>query len=203
MDIPHDKQRNLLAIITDANGKQAITGGHFIRDLLNWRFMCADRGNSICDSILTDEIGPYLVGPSAPYQRKAELFGVFPGYGMRPFMTSPPELTAACVRLACRSCLRYFTSLPWIPKIRKCFPKWRHEWKSRFVHGCIPSGFCLFEGWKWQYDGCPLRDNDLSPGNISINTYFSTATVATAPNGNRYLKRSFRTQNCFYQLVRS
>ena len=90
VDIPHDKQRNLFAVITDANGKKAVTGGQFIRDSLNWRFMCSDRGNSIVDGIMTDNVGPYLMGPSAPYQRKMELFGIFPGCGMRAFMSSPP-----------------------------------------------------------------------------------------------------------------
>ncbi len=62
-----------------------------------------------------------------------------------------------------------------------------------------------FRGWRhfvYLRDGNgnmmgAFRDNDLSPGNISMNTYFSTATVATAPNGNRYLKRSFRITSQF------
>ena len=41
----HDMQHNLTADITDANGKRAITGGSNIRDWLNFRFMCGDRGN--------------------------------------------------------------------------------------------------------------------------------------------------------------
>ena len=68
-DLPHDQQRNLIAEITDAAGKKAVTGGLFTRDFLNWRFMCSDRGNSICDAIQTDRVGPYLMGPTAPYQR--------------------------------------------------------------------------------------------------------------------------------------
>lgn len=90
-DLPHDQQRNLFAEITDANGKRAVTGGLFIRDWLNWRFMCSDRGNSICDAVQVDEAGPYLTGPTAPYQRKMTVFGVFPGYGERHFNILPPD----------------------------------------------------------------------------------------------------------------
>ena len=57
-DMPHDQQRNLVAEITDARGGRAITGGLFIRDLLNWRFMCSDRGNSICDAMQADDSAP-------------------------------------------------------------------------------------------------------------------------------------------------
>jgi hypothetical protein len=89
-DLPHDKQRNLFAVITDANDKHAVTRGHFIRDLLNFRFMCGDRANAICDSTLVDEAGPYITGPTAPYQRKQDLFPIFGGYAMRAFMISPP-----------------------------------------------------------------------------------------------------------------
>jgi len=89
-DLPHDQQRNLIAEITDGKGRKAITGGIFVRDLLNFRFMCGDRGNSICDAVETDKNGPYLMGPSAPYQRKMTAFGVFPGYGTRHFNILPP-----------------------------------------------------------------------------------------------------------------
>lgn len=92
LNIPHDQQRNLFAEITDANGKQAVTGGLFIRDLLNWRFMCPDRQNSICDAVRKDELGPYLMNPSAPYQRKMSQFLISPGYGSRPFEVIPPHL---------------------------------------------------------------------------------------------------------------
>jgi len=90
-DLPHDQQRNLVAEITDANGKRAITGGVFIRSWLNWRFMCGDRGNSICDAIQVDEAGAYMTGPTAPYQRKMTAFGVCAGYGERHFNILPPD----------------------------------------------------------------------------------------------------------------
>lgn len=90
-DAPHDQQRQLFAEITDANGKKAITGGVSIRDWLNWRFMCSDRGNSICDAIQVDEYGAYLTGPTAPYQRKMTVFGVCAGYGERHFAILPPD----------------------------------------------------------------------------------------------------------------
>lgn len=90
-DLPHDQQRNLIAEITDANGKRAVTGGLFIRDWLNWRFMCSDRGNSICDAIQVDEAGAYITGPTAPYQRKMTAFGVCAGYGERHFNMLPPD----------------------------------------------------------------------------------------------------------------
>lgn len=90
-DLPHDQQRNLVAEITDAQGKRAVTGGLFIQDHLNWRFMCSDRGNSICDGVQTDEAGAYLTGPTAPYQRKMTTFGVCAGYGERHFNILPPD----------------------------------------------------------------------------------------------------------------
>ncbi|RYY71500.1 MAG: hypothetical protein EOO13_02885 [Chitinophagaceae bacterium] len=37
-----------------------------------------------------------------------------------------------------------------------------------------------------------IRDNNLTLGNSSMTAYFSTPNVATAPNGNIYLKRSFK-----------
>lgn len=37
-----------------------------------------------------------------------------------------------------------------------------------------------------------VRDNDLTLGNVTMTAYFSNANVATAPNGNVYLKRSFK-----------
>lgn len=89
-DLPHDQQRNLVAEITDAKGRRAITGGLCIQDHLNWRFMCGDRGNSICDGVQVDEAGPYMTGPTAPYQRKMTVFGVCAGYGERHFNILPP-----------------------------------------------------------------------------------------------------------------
>ncbi|MBU4365894.1 MAG: hypothetical protein L6437_10230 [Kiritimatiellae bacterium] len=91
IDAPHDKQHNIFAEITDSNGKTAITGGYSLRDYANWRFMCGDRGNSICDGVQTDKAGPYLMGPTAPYQRKMTAFGVCAGYGTRHFNVLPPN----------------------------------------------------------------------------------------------------------------
>jgi hypothetical protein len=90
-DLPHDQQRNLTAEIIDAEGKRAITGGLCIQDHLNWRFMCGDRGNSICDGVQSDEAGAYMTGPTAPYQRKMTTFGVCAGYGERHFNILPPD----------------------------------------------------------------------------------------------------------------
>lgn len=90
-DGPHDMQHTLTAEITDANGKRAITGSTQIRDWLNYRFMCGDRGNSICDAVQVDEYGAYLTGPTAPYQRKMTAFGVCAGYGERHFVQLPPD----------------------------------------------------------------------------------------------------------------
>ena len=42
-----------------------------------------------------------------------------------------------------------------------------------------------------------LRDNNLTLGNTTMTAYFSTANVATAPNGNIYLKRSFKVTSQF------
>jgi hypothetical protein len=89
--LPHDQQRNLVAEITDAAGKRAVTGGIFVRDYLNWRFMCGDRGNAICDAIQVDEAGAYLTGPTAPYQHKMNAFGLCTGYGERHFNILPPD----------------------------------------------------------------------------------------------------------------
>ena len=90
IDIPHDKQRSLFAVITDAEGRQAVIGGHNTRDMLNWRSMCSDRKNSICCAIITDDAGSYLTSPTAPYQNKMYSVGVFSGYPDRHFMISPP-----------------------------------------------------------------------------------------------------------------
>ena len=62
-----------------------------------------------------------------------------------------------------------------------------------------------FVGWRhfvYMTDGSnnimgAIRDNDLTLGNTIMNTYFSTANVATAPNGNIYLKRSFKITTQF------
>jgi len=42
-----------------------------------------------------------------------------------------------------------------------------------------------------------VRDNNLTLGNTTMTAYFSTANVATAPNGNIYLKRSFKVTSQF------
>jgi len=99
-DVPHDKQRTLFAEITDAKGRIAVTGGHFSRDMLYFRFMCGDRGNSICDAIQVDAAGPYLMGPTAPYQRKMTPFGAAAGYGMRHFNILPPRFDGGMRQIA-------------------------------------------------------------------------------------------------------
>ena len=91
-DLPHDQQRNLVAEITDAEGRRAMTGGLCILDHLNWRFMCGDRGNSICDGVQVDATGPYMTGPTAPYQRKMTAFPIVAGYGEHHFNILPPDL---------------------------------------------------------------------------------------------------------------
>ncbi len=121
-DVPHDQQRNLLAVITDVNGKQAITGGHFIRDLLNFRFMCGDRGNSICDAVVTDEAGSYLTGPSAPYQRKMDTGGIYPGYGLRAFRISPPGVDGGMRPIAGSITPTIFNQFTLDPKQPKMWP---------------------------------------------------------------------------------
>lgn len=42
-----------------------------------------------------------------------------------------------------------------------------------------------------------IKDNNLTLGNTTMTAYFSTANVATAPNGNIYLKRSFKITSQF------
>ncbi len=42
-----------------------------------------------------------------------------------------------------------------------------------------------------------IKDNNLTLGNTTMNTYFSTANVTTSPNGNIYLKRSFKITSQF------
>ena len=42
-----------------------------------------------------------------------------------------------------------------------------------------------------------IRDNNLTLGNTVMTAYFSTANVANAPNGNIYLKRSFKITSQF------
>ncbi len=67
------------------------------------------------------------------------------------------------------------------------------------------NGTVNFVGWRhfvYMRDGSgnmmgAIRDNDLTIGNTTMNTYFSTANVATAPNGNIFLKRSFKITSQF------
>jgi hypothetical protein len=62
-----------------------------------------------------------------------------------------------------------------------------------------------FTGWRhfvYMTDGSnnimgAIKDNDLTLGNTTMTTYFSTANVATAPNGNIFLKRSFKITSQF------
>jgi hypothetical protein len=42
-----------------------------------------------------------------------------------------------------------------------------------------------------------IKDNGLTLGNTTMRAYFSTANVATAPNGNKFLKRSFKITTQF------
>ena len=42
-----------------------------------------------------------------------------------------------------------------------------------------------------------IKDNDLTLGNTTMRVYFSTPNVATAPNGNKFLKRSFKITSQF------
>ena len=42
-----------------------------------------------------------------------------------------------------------------------------------------------------------IKDNNLTLGNTTMRAYFSTANVATAPNGNKFLKRSFKITSQF------
>jgi hypothetical protein len=42
-----------------------------------------------------------------------------------------------------------------------------------------------------------IKDNDLTLGNTTMRAYFSAANVATAPNGNKFLKRSFKITSQF------
>ena len=67
------------------------------------------------------------------------------------------------------------------------------------------NGSVNFTGWRhfvYMRDGSgnimgAIRDNDLTLGNTTMNTYFSTANVATAPNGSIFLKRSFKITSQF------
>ncbi|MGD0089946.1 MAG: hypothetical protein ABSE73_08505 [Planctomycetota bacterium] len=103
LELPHDQQRNLTAEIVDADGKRAVTGSIQIRDWLNFRFMCSDRGNSITDGVFTDEAGPYLSGPTASYQRKMTPWGVMAGYSDRSFNTLPPDFDGGMRPVPCQA----------------------------------------------------------------------------------------------------
>ena len=66
--------------MTDQANRTAISGSIRITDPIFWRFMCGDRGNSICDSWQFDDQGkPLLWGAPAPYQRKGTTFNVYVG----------------------------------------------------------------------------------------------------------------------------
>ncbi len=94
-------QHNLTAEITDARAKRAVTGDISIRDTLNYRFMCSDRGNSICDGVQVDEAGADLTTPTAPYQRKMTIGGLIAGYGERHFVDIPPRFRRRNATLPC------------------------------------------------------------------------------------------------------
>lgn len=189
-DVPHDKQRNLTAEITDSNGDVAISGGIASRDMLNWRFMCADRGNSICDAIVRDENGAYLMGPSAPYQRKMTEFSIFPGYGTRHFNIIPPvydggllpfpmqvapKLTGVDIcppgkvletRMEIPVCSR--DGLLQEDKITGYFPEITTAWKSKFIPIDIKAADISY-----RYLNLPVRSEDpgviLLEGTIKFN----------------------------------
>jgi hypothetical protein len=67
------------------------------------------------------------------------------------------------------------------------------------------NGTVSFSGWRhyvYLKNGSneiigAIRDNDLTLGNTTMTAYFSTPNVATAPNGNIYLKRSFKITSEF------
>jgi len=62
------------------------------------------------------------------------------------------------------------------------------------------NGTVNFKGWRhfvYMKDGTnkimgAIKDNNLTLGNTTMYTYFSSGNVATSPNGNIYLKRSFK-----------
>ncbi|MES2774112.1 MAG: hypothetical protein V4722_08000 [Bacteroidota bacterium] len=67
------------------------------------------------------------------------------------------------------------------------------------------NGTVNFTGWRhfvYMRNGSnqimgAIKDSGLTLGNTTMNTYFSTANVATSPNGNIYLKRSFKITSQF------
>ncbi|MES2772684.1 MAG: hypothetical protein V4722_00775 [Bacteroidota bacterium] len=67
------------------------------------------------------------------------------------------------------------------------------------------NGTLNFTGWRhfvYMRNGSnqimgAIKDSGLTLGNTTMNTYFSTANVATSPNGNIYLKRSFKITSEF------
>ena len=67
LDMPQDRQRALCLAVTDRTNQTAISGSIRITDPIFWRFMCGDRGNSICDSWQFDDQGRPLLwgGPSS------------------------------------------------------------------------------------------------------------------------------------------
>ncbi len=67
------------------------------------------------------------------------------------------------------------------------------------------NGSVNFTGWRhfvYMKNGSneiigAIKDNNLTLGTTTMRAYFSTATVATAPNGNKFLKRSFKITSQF------
>ncbi|MES2772685.1 MAG: hypothetical protein V4722_00780 [Bacteroidota bacterium] len=67
------------------------------------------------------------------------------------------------------------------------------------------NGTVNFTGWRhfvYMRNGSnqimgAIKDSGLTLGNTIMNTYFSTGNVATSPNGNIYLKRSFKITSQF------
>lgn len=64
LDLTHDKQHNLVLIVTDKNGKRAISGEHWDRNHRLEEFNCADRNNQLAYGLIqrADQTGILLGG---------------------------------------------------------------------------------------------------------------------------------------------
>jgi len=60
LDMVHDRQKNLVAIVTDRQGHRAISGEQYDRSHLNQEFMCSDRNNQLTSSMQPRGDGTYF-----------------------------------------------------------------------------------------------------------------------------------------------
>ncbi|MHB9026269.1 MAG: hypothetical protein ACYC7E_19185 [Armatimonadota bacterium] len=91
IDGVHDQQRHLIAVITDAKSRRAISNEIETADSLNRRYMCGDRNNVINGSFQADPAtGRPLLWPPGSMQDKYRLYALAPTLPVDFWLLHPP-----------------------------------------------------------------------------------------------------------------